>query len=90
MLNCVGPYLGYSCYYTGRHGNIDDTYRRQLVVCQMLRDTGQGTRTSEKYIIFSCYLWGFFQYSFLVSPIQFKHQNRKKKYMTLYVTIILW
>lgn len=89
MLNCVGPYLGYSCYYTGRHGNIDDTYRQQLVVCQMLRDTGQGTRTSEN-ILFSIAICGFFQYSFLVSPTQFKHQIRGKKYMTLYVTIILW
>lgn len=88
MLNCVGPYLGYSCYYTGRHGNIDDTYRQQLVVCQMLRDTGQGTRTSEN-ILFSIAICGFFQYSFLVSPTQFKHQIRGKKYMTLYVTIIL-
>lgn len=87
MLNCVGPYLGYSCYYTGRHGNIDDTYRQQLVVCQMLRDTGQGTRTSEN-ILFSIAICGFFQYSFLVSPTQFKHQIREKKYMTLYVTII--
>lgn len=72
MYNCVGPYLGYSCYYTGRHGNIDDTCRQQLVVCQMLRDTGQVTRTSGKYLIFSCCCF------FLVSPIQFKHQNCKE------------